>query len=86
MQNTLYLSGIPSLSAGTQSPSCLHLDNRLYIFFLAKQKLYSTIAENFHNEQLFFVTSEQQNIIQVSIKCFFFKYKMAVTVFFQLCS
>ena len=27
----LYLSGIPSLRAGTQPPSCLNLDNRLYI-------------------------------------------------------
>ena len=27
----LYLSGTPSLTTGTRPPSCLHLDNRLYM-------------------------------------------------------
>ena len=27
----IYLSGIPDLKAGTQPPSCINLDNRLYI-------------------------------------------------------
>ena len=31
MQNTLYLSGIPNLKAGTQHPNCIYLDNRLYV-------------------------------------------------------
>ena len=28
----LYLSGTPSLTTGTRPPSCLHLNNRLYIY------------------------------------------------------
>ena len=35
----LYFSGIPSLRAGTQPPSCLYLDNRLYMSPISHMKI-----------------------------------------------
>ena len=35
---TLYLSGTPSRTTGTRPPSCLHLDNRLYIQMREREK------------------------------------------------
>ena len=34
-QNTTYLGGTPSQMTGTTPPSCIHLDNRLYILGMA---------------------------------------------------
>ena len=39
----LYLSGTPSLKTGTSPPSCIHLDNHLYILLLCrKTEIYRT--------------------------------------------
>ena len=42
----LYLSGTPSLRTGTSPPSCLYLDNHLYMTFNLSQAKYSYCLHN----------------------------------------